>query len=335
VGTCLEKDPEDRYQTVAELAADLDRFTVGQVPQAPQLTRVRRARRWVARNRLGFAGALCAAVLVVGAFVLGALYWPRPKPPDPPDPLAEIRKALAEGREVVLVGETGEPRWHRWRLGTATLGRSPVEGDGSCYFQTIETALLELLDDPGIDRYTVSAQFRYLASARPATDGVIGPYFGYVEPGGPAANALCRYYAVVTKEVKAGQVPPAEARLRVRDMTWTRRAGGAPIPQARDFVVRQLPLLANTPGPWRTVILDVSPERIRFRWKLEPGADEELLAELVRLDDRRFAVTTTAKPGRPPDERDVPPNWSPRLPIGIWADRAAVAFRNVVITPNP
>jgi serine/threonine-protein kinase len=335
---CLEKDPKDRYRTVAELAADLDRYETGQKPLAPPLTRARRARRWAARNRLALAGALCVALLLVGAFALGAIYWPRqksPDPPGPPDPLAEIRKELAEGREVVLVGETGEPRWHRWRLGAATLGRSPVEGDGSCYFQAIETALLELLDDPGIDRYTVSAQFRYLASAVPATDGVVGPYFGYTEPGGPAANAFCRYYAVVTKEVKAGQVPPAEARLRVRDMTWTRRAGGAPMPQARDFVVRPLPLLTSTPGPWRTVILEVAPERIRFRWKPEPDAEEQLLAELVRLDEHQFVVTTTAKPGRPPDKRDVPPNWSPRLPIGIWADRAAVAFRNVVITPNP
>ena len=32
---CLEKDPKDRYQTVAELAADLDRFTAGQKPVAP------------------------------------------------------------------------------------------------------------------------------------------------------------------------------------------------------------------------------------------------------------------------------------------------------------
>jgi hypothetical protein len=27
------------------------------------------------------------------------------------------------------------------------------------------------------------------------------------------------------------------------------------------------------------------------------------------------------------------PNWSPRMPLGIWNDRAAIDIRNVIVTP--
>jgi hypothetical protein len=116
-------------------------------------------------------------------------------------------------------------------------------------------------------------------------------------------------------------------------MTWTRRVGGTPKPQRREFAARELPLSKGIPGPWRTIIFDVSPERIRFLWKPNRDAEEELIAELVRVDGTRFDLFTTLPPRM--DRRDVPPGWSPRLPLGIWAESAAVAFKNVVITPRP
>jgi serine/threonine-protein kinase len=330
---CLEKYPADRYSTAEELAKDLERCLKGQ-QDARERTRIELAKRWVKRNRVGIIAAGAAMLLLATTAVIAA-HLTNPAPPV--DELAEIKRKLAAGERVKLIGESGTPRWHRWKLGTATLGRSPVEGDESCYFGTGDSASLELLDDPGIERYTIIADMRYLGFGGDPNLGMVGLWFGWTEPeGAPPANIFARHYAIAFKDVKEdSQVPATEARLRVRDMQWGRRKGGLPMPHPRDFFIREQTLLKSSPGPWRRIMITVSSNQIQFKWQSEPGARPELISELVRSAVDRFIVTTTAKPGRPPDERDVPPGWSPRLPIGIWADHAAVTFKNVEIIPEP
>ncbi len=197
---CLEKDSSKRYPSPGALADDLDRFLAGKSPDAPPLTRWRRLRRWVGRHRMrvAVAGAvvLAAAFMVSGGWQL--LFGPR-------DEAERIRKELRAGRRVVLVGETGPPRWHRWAFGAAALGQSST-GDGSCSFEATYISLLELLDDPGIDSYQVTADIRFLyTKPEPGPDGqiklrgsaaaLIGLYFGYTAPnaadGIPNALPAC------------------------------------------------------------------------------------------------------------------------------------------------
>ncbi|MFO0806909.1 MAG: serine/threonine-protein kinase [Gemmataceae bacterium] len=330
---CLEKHPADRYATADELAKDLERCLEGKQDVRPH-TWWQRVKRWVRRNRIGI-GAACLALIAFGAAVAIAAHLLKPEPPV--DELAEIKRKLAAGERVTLMGESGTPRWHRWKLGTATLGRSPVEGDESCYFGTGDSASLELLDDPGIERYTIIADMRYLGFGGDPSLGMVGLWFGWTEPEpAPPANIFARHYAMAFKDVKEySQVPATEARLRVRDMQWGRRKGGLPMPHPRDFFMREQTLLKSSPGPWRRIAIRVSSNQIQFQWQSAPAAPPELISELIRKGADRFVVTTTARPGRPPDEREVPPGWSPRLPIGIWADHAAVTFKNVEIVPEP
>lgn len=64
----LEKDKEQRYQSPAELAADIGRFLAHEPITARPATRVYRARKFVRRNRALVAGATAAGVfLVAGA----------------------------------------------------------------------------------------------------------------------------------------------------------------------------------------------------------------------------------------------------------------------------
>jgi serine/threonine-protein kinase len=108
---CLAKDPKERYASAEELAEDLARWLEGK----PTLARPRRwpARVWLAVRRhpvvLG-AALLCLAAVAGAAAVMHFA--------DPDRPAKAIEQELAEGRGVVLIGETGGPRWSRARVPT-------------------------------------------------------------------------------------------------------------------------------------------------------------------------------------------------------------------------
>ena len=70
---CLEKDPNRRYPTAAELADDLDRWLGGEPITARPVSRWERARKWVRRKPA--IAALSAAVLLMGLVGLSGVLW--------------------------------------------------------------------------------------------------------------------------------------------------------------------------------------------------------------------------------------------------------------------
>ncbi|HEY3789965.1 MAG TPA: serine/threonine-protein kinase, partial [Urbifossiella sp.] len=182
---CLEKSPGLRYESAAELADDLDRFLSDEMPIAPQLTRFRRLKRWTGRNRFQL-GASLLGILVLGAAVGLAVapYWTKP-PITATDPLEAIQRDLQAGRAVKLVDATGPPRWHAWKLTPSSLGESS-SNDRSASFQTNLSTFLELIRDPGIERYRVTAELRHMGGDPPSpggavSSGFIGFYCGHDE----------------------------------------------------------------------------------------------------------------------------------------------------------
>src|SRR5262249_50634963 len=182
---CREKEPARRYQSAEELAADLDVSLAGGVPKAPLLTWRRRVIARLRRHSHGLAVAGAAVLLVAAVFAV----WVASRPVDPPE---AIRKELRAGRPVTLIGATGLPRWHDWAYGPTALGES-LTGDKSCAFEAIGDALLILLDDPGIDRYAVTADLRILRS-KTAADQTKAP-----DPGeAPGSNLVGLFFGQAT-----------------------------------------------------------------------------------------------------------------------------------------
>jgi len=137
-------------------------------------------------------------------------------------------------------------------------------------------------------------------------------YVGLTEPGGAA---VARHYGIVLREVSARtETPPNEARLKLIDVTWTRQPNSVPVPQVREFFTRELTPCPERVPPWRTLIVDVSPEALRFGWKPDPNGPEEPLAALVRTESGKFLLPHTAQPNRPASTRDVPPGGARACP---------------------
>ncbi len=68
----LEKEPQRRYQSVAELGEDVDRYLAGRPVEARAPSRIYRIRKCVRRNRVAFTGA--SAVVFLALLAGGAMF---------------------------------------------------------------------------------------------------------------------------------------------------------------------------------------------------------------------------------------------------------------------
>ncbi len=331
---CLEKEAKDRYQSMAELIADLDRFTAGQRPVAPPLTRWRRVKRWAKRNR---RGVVAATVVLVGLVVGVAAVWPER------DAEGKIRKELAADRTVTLVGESGPPRWYRWAFGATALDKAPARGN-ACSFETIENSMLELLSDPGRDAYEVRADLCLLrlrlpdgGTAPPAATNLAGLYFADGTPDGGARAFLAATFNDYVAPDKRENGVKAVAQLRAVCLI---PGAAAPAPTAGAGPPVSFPPADDLPGNWRRVRLEVTPARVRVFWAAEPDKTPDdqmdLLAEFSAADlDILFQGQRARLDAARPGLSNGLPNWHPRMPFGVWCRGGAVAIKNVIVTPLP
>jgi serine/threonine protein kinase len=337
---CLEKEPQRRYASARALAGDLRRFAQGE----PTLARPRRwpLRLWRAARRhalLSTAALLCLIAAIATPITLHYT--------DPDLPIQQTQAELARGRKVTLIDENGFARWYHCRLGEQFTQMSPSAADGfSVYSGSV--GLVELLRDPQRERYRLRAEIKHLKSDEGGRVGVFLAYQRVDVPEGvlhsfvhlrfnnirSADAARARMLAVLKNAPKGKLPPPRELNPVELDahLYFVDFAAGTLdrplIPGVASNLVRPSGPLET---PWRTLVLDVSPEGIQGTF------DGKLVGTLTKasiVDGIRQAM----KQAWPPSLGNVltaqaNQGFQPRGALGLYVEAGAASFRAVTVEP--
>jgi serine/threonine-protein kinase len=334
---CLKKDRAQRYSSAKALAIDLERFVAGQRPEAPVLSWPRRSAQRIGRHRRAIGVGALALVAVIA---IAALLWPEPRAIDP---VEEMRKALRDGRSYTILGESGLPKYYRWRLGAGQFGKSTT-GEEACYYASIGHSLLEVIpDDAGTDSYRLSMDVRHVGSTlslhhpgREKEYSYLGPYLGHAERVTSDGRPLHAFFGFTYSDIQPNAGPPDKPFYVVR----VKSVGITPHNNEEQQIHRghiggkSFTGSNLEPGTWRSFRIDVSPNGVRVDWKARGADNYELLWKLreksIQSDYGRFMESLVAKW---PGVGVAVPEWSPRMAAGIWSYGAAVSIKNIVIEP--
>jgi serine/threonine-protein kinase len=337
---CLEKRPEKRFHRAGEVADELGRWlrreaTLTRPPGL--LGRVVRALRRHPRLTAGAAG-----LLLVGVVLLPALLYIFS-----PERQAEaIERELARGNPVVLIGETGGPRWYQWRQGEER-SKALVNQEGTFYVQSWAYALLELMRDPQLTSYRLRAEIRHERSRSPAWVGVYVEHQGRMTSRGGAHLFTHLTYDDVTDPFElynmhraAGHLPPNQ---KPPTATVVARFGPDLLPAApqdeelvfhgRGHESRPFKPHGSATPEWRRLEVRVTPAGVSGSFdgeELGPLTPGQLTAQIEEEQARamkvaEFPASVYAK--------EVPLTYFIRGSLGLYILRSEASIRNVVIEP--
>ena len=356
VQKCLEKRPEHRYATAAEVAEDLRRFQLGEETMVrKQWWTTKLWRRARAMNR---ATAIAIAFGMLMFASIGASIYQlrtnRPidnEPVPDPDVCKPWREALQRGERVRLLGEeVEEPKFQFWPWAKYAFG-PPWAGEGATSLATLEPTFVGLLDDPGIDDYILSADIRQISGPLVAKGNIPGPgkseyviglcvgYQAHISKttGRSLKTLLCVNLNDIDHEAvlalpRVGNKTASLTAIAVEDTV-------RPIanPNMSKTPVSTLGFVPSSrwPGEWRTVEIRVSKDSITARMKPANGAWAAFAPKRPNdpasvYDDSMNLVPVTMDPQ---DFGFNPIRFNPRTPLGLWCNGGRIAVKNVVIEP--
>jgi serine/threonine protein kinase len=321
---CLEKKPKNRYSSAIVLAERLRRFLDGQpIPERP--------RRWPAktwrlahRHPLLSAGILLVLLSVVGASLAAQFI-------DPERPRNQAKALLRNGRPYEYQVRKGDPGPFRWVFPTPDKLSTDADAN-TITIETLTTALYELLDDPGTDRYSFSMEVRH----EDAGDASAAGMFVCLRRGVTAEGV--QQYGFFAFHF-ADQIP----RVTERD------ASGEPV--SRPYVhwcaceksdsvsperFRAGPLFRPTlswpqESKWRPMKVEVTGAGIASFWLNDSGEWVALrllsAKEIETLLTRHQAITR--------ERSNLPVDYQPRSGLGVYVWHGKASFRNVRLEPLP
>lgn len=347
---CLEKKPADRYASMDELIADIDRYLNGQQPHAPLETGWRKLKRQLVRRQFEVAAAVVAVVVLAGAFWLGQHFQPTPVADPSPEEL--IQGQLQAGHPVTLIEATGYPPWlkENWLIHPTGLGRSATAG-GACSFESLQPSLLAFVKDPGVPHYRITAELRILRSGlvtdpqQPPTltehiRSGVGLFLAHRSAQGADGSEahgflLIEFNDYLPQEI-VNQGLTQAAVQPIGMLIVARPEAELDNPRFGWYNVKRFPPAPTLPGDWRVIQVEVHPHHIKFFWSPKPGQPPVLIGEssLDTLKTKFAQLQEWLDRSRPELNITLPP-WSSRAPIGIWSNSSAVAVRNVILEPLP
>jgi tRNA A-37 threonylcarbamoyl transferase component Bud32 len=327
---CLEKEPSQRYPSAEALADDLARWLRGEpiVARPPSWpVRIWRApRRYHSLAlRLGFLLALMALLAFAGK------EWSGRKFQQAMDDLTQ----RAKKEKVELIRESGAPDLWRWQPhrtdARAMLGLDQIF---RVYAQE-QPAMVELLS-AAPRRFRLRAEVQHCSGR-----GVVGFYFGHgahpTEEGAVHCFFRVAFNDRVPQPKPPGEIGPAMNEVRLTLPIYREQTGAAFFRQVdvTCAISRQFaPAGEVETMPWRTLEVEVTPERIKSFWG----------GELIR-GDRRGMVRDSCNPNEPLEHaagwllKYAP--WHPEVELilgggmGLFVEQGIAAFRSVVIEPLP
>jgi predicted Ser/Thr protein kinase len=310
---CLEKQPQRRYASSADLAEDLGRWRRGEPTRARPAGRARRAWRGVRRYPLAAAAAVLLGCLAASVFVVRHLT-------DPERPLRALEDTLARGQPVQLLGETGGPAWSAPALGSGIL-EAPSGPDAFLTINALDPVLVELLRDPQ-GSYRLSAEVRHRNSSK----GDVGLYFAYSRL--PTLGAPRCYCTLTFNDFEAlFTLPDGTRRSRVDVSVHQHRPANLlrfDCALCGEYFLPAQPAAKPGPNPWRHLAVEVTPQGIEAFWEARP------IGRVARRDlVQRFKEFHLAHDPRPDGE----PPFGPRQALGLYVNYGMASFRNVTVQP--
>jgi serine/threonine-protein kinase len=307
---CLKKPPRLRYASAEALADDLHNWLEGTAPRVRPEGSWNRGRRLVRRYPRWFVAGLCLASL---AFAVAA--WSHYS--DPNRVARGLQAELAQGREAVLIGPTGEPRWSHWQIPGLILKRDDV-----FRMQSWTTSLLELLPGIPIQRFRFAAEISH-RDGKP--QGEVGIYFGHHETQGAHFFGSLTFHDVEDLATVPGHpsLPGNPARFYI-GMFHARNDSL----DAVQLSIHYFKPAGRSNSSWRRLVIDVTPTSIQPFWDDNPEATGSFSP--VEL---RAAATRLLSPH--PELAGLDADIDTQGGLGLYLSEGEASFRNVVIQPLP
>jgi serine/threonine-protein kinase len=252
---------------------------------------------------------------------------------DPQRELETIESELRAGRKVTLVGETGRPRWSRWREGANSV--LTPRTDGPFDVHTFSTVLLELLPEVPVEQYRLRALIRHYEGKAESQVGLYVAHRVQVDNQGQTIHSFLGL--TLNDMVSVAQKRP-ELDKKVNRPTlsvWKLKPKGS----GDDGVLSPLSIQSGKAfkptgnsttakiEPWREIVVEMRPHSVLAWWEGQAMGTTKL-DDILKNARQQNAGVGDKKRGIDPEL-----NW--HAGIGMFVNEAAVMFKAVVIEPLP